>query len=164
LSCFPLVPHHLHTWNLKRIWDQIELLLGTSWGTPWNLMGTGKPKKIPLPHPKTQKRDKLAALIAYWAFSLPAWNFYYGPIPLHNRMDTYSAINRAEWAIPWNSRVLQFKKAPRPSPSLCLVTLECIWVATIVYLVKGIVNILTTYITRRIESRRVDCRPTWTNV
>jgi hypothetical protein len=52
----------------------------------------------------------LAALIAYWAFSVPAWNFYYGPIPFRNKMDTYSAINRAERAIPWNNEVLQFKK------------------------------------------------------
>jgi hypothetical protein len=50
---------------------------------------------------------------------VPAWNFYYGPIPLHNRMDTYCVINRAEWAIPWNSGVLQFKKGPHPPP-LCL--------------------------------------------
>jgi hypothetical protein len=51
---------------------------------------------------------------------VPAWNFYYGPIPLHNRMDTYCAINRAEWAIPWNSGVLQFKKGPRPPPLFAL--------------------------------------------
>jgi hypothetical protein len=50
-----------------------------------------------------------------------AWNFYYGPIPLHNRMDTYSAINRVEWAIPWNNGVLQFKKGPRPPHPLYLV-------------------------------------------
>jgi hypothetical protein len=49
LSCFPLVPYNLHTWKLKCIWDKIELLLGTPWGTLrelgeplWNLMGTGK--------------------------------------------------------------------------------------------------------------------------
>jgi hypothetical protein len=47
---------------------------------------------------------------------VPAWNCYYGPIPLHNKMDTYCAINRVEWAIPWNSGVLQFKKGPRPPP------------------------------------------------
>jgi hypothetical protein len=52
--------------------------------------------------------------------SVPAWNFYYGPIPLHNRMDIYYAINRAEWAIPWNSGVLQFKKGPRPPPLFAL--------------------------------------------
>jgi hypothetical protein len=51
---------------------------------------------------------------------VPAWNFYYGPKPLHNRMDTYCAINRAEWAIPWNSGVLQFKKGPRPPPLFAL--------------------------------------------
>jgi hypothetical protein len=54
---------------------------------------------------------------------MPAWNFYYGPIPLHNRMDTYCAINRAKWAIPWNSGVLQFKKGLRPPP-LCLGWME----------------------------------------
>jgi hypothetical protein len=47
-----------------------------------------------------------------------AWYFYYGPIPLHNRMDTYCAINRAEWAIPWNNGVLQFKKGLCPPPPL----------------------------------------------
>jgi hypothetical protein len=35
-------------------------------------------------------------------------------------MDTYCAINRAEWAIPWNSGVLQFKKGPRPPPLFAL--------------------------------------------
>jgi len=51
--------------------------------------------------------------------SVPAWNFYYGPIPLHNRMDTYCA----KWAIPWNSGVMQFKKGPHPPP-LCLGWME----------------------------------------
>ncbi len=55
--------------------------------------------------------------------SVPAWNFYYGPIPLHNRMDTYCVINKVEWALPWNSGVLQFKKGPRPPP-LCLGWME----------------------------------------
>jgi hypothetical protein len=33
-------------------------------------------------------------------------------------MDTYSAINRTERAIPWNSGVLQFKKRARALPRL----------------------------------------------
>jgi hypothetical protein len=28
-------------------------------------------------------------------------------------MDTYCAINRAKWVIPWNGGVLQFKKGSR---------------------------------------------------
>jgi hypothetical protein len=39
-------------------------------------------------------------------------------------MDTYCAINKAEWAIPWNSRVLQFKKGARPPRPLCLGWME----------------------------------------
>jgi hypothetical protein len=39
-------------------------------------------------------------------------------------MDTYCAINKAEWAIPWNSRVLQFKKGARPPRPLCLGWIE----------------------------------------
>jgi hypothetical protein len=61
----------------------------------------------------------LAALIAYWAFLSACLKLLLWAKPLHNRMDTYCAINRAEWAIPWNSGVLQFKKGPRPPP-LCL--------------------------------------------
>jgi hypothetical protein len=50
--------------------------------------------------------------------SVPTWNFYYGPIPLHNRMDTYSTINRAEWAIAWNSGVFNLRKGCALPPSL----------------------------------------------
>jgi hypothetical protein len=40
----------------------------------------------------------------YCAINRPEWAipWNYGPIPLHNMMDTYCAINRPEWAIPWN--------------------------------------------------------------
>jgi hypothetical protein len=72
------------------------------------------------PYPQNPKKGKNWL---HWLHiepsSVPAWNFYYGPMPLHNKMDTYCAINKAEWAIPWNSGVLQFKKGPR-LPPLCL--------------------------------------------
>ncbi len=74
-----------------------------------------KRKKFSLsPSPQNPKKGKNWL---HWLHtkpsSVPAWNFYYGPIPLHNRMDTYCAINRAEWVIRWNSGVLQFKKGSR---------------------------------------------------
>jgi hypothetical protein len=81
-----------------------------------------KIKKISLsPSPQNPKKGKNWL---HWLHtepsSVPAWYFYYGPIPLHNKMDTYCAINRAEWAIPWNSGVLQFKKGRRLPPFFTL--------------------------------------------
>jgi len=76
LSCFPLVPHNLHTWKLKRIWDKTELLLGTSWGTPLELDGNRKIKKIPSPpHPKTQKRKKLGRTGCILSLLIAGLNF-----------------------------------------------------------------------------------------
>jgi hypothetical protein len=76
-----------------------------------------KKKILPFPlSPKPKKGKNWLHWLHTEPSSVPTWYFYYGPIPLHNRMDIYCAINRAEWAIPWNSGVLQFKKGPRPPP------------------------------------------------
>jgi hypothetical protein len=82
---------------------------------PWMDDGTPTPNRKKnffslSPSPQNPKKEKIEPSL------VPSWNFYYGPIPFHNRMDTYCAINRVEWAILWNSGVLQFKKGPRPPP------------------------------------------------
>jgi hypothetical protein len=80
-----------------------------------------KIKNLPFPlSPKPKKGKNWLHWLHTEPSSVPAWNFYYGPIPLHNRMDTYCAINRAKWAIPWNSGVLQFKKGLCPPPLFAL--------------------------------------------
>ncbi len=122
------LPHDGPSWQLPPYYEINCHMIVSS--VPWLDDGTPTPNRkkkkfLPFPlAPKPKKEKNWSHWLHTEPSSVPAWNFYYGPIPLHNRVDTYSAMNRAEWAIPWNSGVLQFKKGPHPPPSLCLRWME----------------------------------------